>query len=94
MKMNEEHREAEGRFYKKCAEMLGAAHQYQPWDGRPPNRWNNRHPGNGRFAGFGAIRMFSPSCIHVCLRHPVGVNQMCYSTEEAFNLLEKILKQD
>lgn len=90
--MNEQYHEAEGRFYSRCAEILGIDHQYQPWIGRPPNRWNNRSPGNGRFGGFGAIRRFSPNYIHICLRYPVCINQICDSEDEAFKLLVSLQK--
>jgi hypothetical protein len=85
--MREEKHEAEGRFYRTVAEMLGAPYEYTPWTGRGPNRWNNRHPGNGRFPGFGTIKMFSPTSIHVCLRAPVAVNRMCRSPQEVYDLI-------
>jgi hypothetical protein len=85
--MRKEHIEAEGRFYATVAEMLGTSYDYKPWTGRPPNRWNNRHPGNGRFPGYGTIKMFSPTSIHVCLRAPVPINRMCRSEDEVYDLL-------
>lgn len=85
--MREEHREAEGRFYQTVAEMLGTTHDYKPWTGRGPNRWNNRHPGNGRFPGFGTVRYFSPTCIHVCLHAPRSINRMCASAEAVYAIL-------
>jgi hypothetical protein len=84
--MREPHREAEGRFYARCAEILGVPHTYRPWVGRPPNRWNNRRPGNGRFEGVGLIRMFSPTCIQVCLRDP-AFSGLLRSPEAVYALL-------
>jgi len=61
-----------------------------PWIGRSPNRWNNRHPGNGRFPGFGTIRMHAPNHIHVALRQPVILNRVCRSSDEVYDLLRKL----
>jgi hypothetical protein len=72
------------------ARLLDAVHTYRPWIGRPPNRWNNRHPGNGRFPGFGAIRMHAPNHIHVALRQPVILNRVCRSSDEVYDLLRKL----
>lgn len=81
--MNEDRLAVEERFYRTCAELLGATHQYSPWTGRPPNRWNNRRPGNGRFPGFGTIRMFGQRSVHVSLRHPFVLNRHFTSVDEA-----------
>jgi hypothetical protein len=72
------------------ARLLDAVHTYRPWIGRPPNRWNNRHPGNGRFPGFGTIRMHAPNHIHVALRQPVILNRVCGSSDEVYDLLRKL----
>jgi hypothetical protein len=85
--MNEKDFEAEGRFYARCAEILGCAYAYRPWTGRPPNRWNNRHPGNGRFPGFGTIRRFSASSIHVSLRAPRSINAVFSNETDVFAAL-------
>lgn len=82
--MREEFHEAEGRFYATCAELLGTSHSYKPWSGRPPNRWNNRHAGNGRYPGFGTIQMYSPTLIRVNLRAPRSINRMFRSAEEVY----------
>lgn len=87
--MREEHHELEGQFYAECARLLGAEHTYTPWIGRGPNRWNNRHAGNGRFPGFGTIKMFGPNAIHVCLHTPRVVNRYVRSPEEAYALLSR-----
>jgi hypothetical protein len=88
--MKAEQHELEESFYRECARLLDAVHTYRPWIGRPPNRWNNRHPGNGRFRGFGTIRMYGPNNIHVSLRHPVILNRTCRSVEEAYDLLRRL----
>lgn len=44
-------------FYKRCSEILGIDHV---WNTPVPHRtrWNNRNIGNGRFPGFGLIRIY------------------------------------
>lgn len=86
--MNEEKHAVEQGFYQRCAELLGASHTYKPWVHHKITRWNNRTPGNGRFPGFGTIKMFGPTLIHVSLRHPCVVNRVCRSQDEVFALLE------
>lgn len=88
--MREEHHAAEEAFYRECARLLDAVHTYHPWIGRPPNRWNNRNPGNGRFPGFGTIRMYGPNYIHISLRQPVVVNKVCRSQNDVFRLLRRL----
>jgi hypothetical protein len=88
--MNPEQHAVEERFYRECARLLDVVHAYTPWIGRPPSRWNNRHPGNGRFPGFGTIRMHGPNHIHVALRQPVILNRVCRSVEEVYDLLRKL----
>ena len=85
--MNEKDFEAEGRFYTRCAEILGCDHNYRPWNGRPPNRWNNRTPGNGRFPGYGTIRRFSSNAIHVSLRVPQAINAVFHQEEDVYAAL-------
>lgn len=87
--MNAEHHELEGQFYQECARLLSVPYTYTPWTGRGPNRWNNRHAGNGRFDGFGTIRMFSPNCIHLSLRAPRPINCVVRSVEEVYALLQR-----
>jgi hypothetical protein len=89
--MNNGRHEAEEAFYRECARLLDASHIYRPRIGQP-NRWNNRHPGNGRFPGFGTIRMHSPGQIHVSLRQPLPVIRTCRSPEEVFRLLRHLMR--
>lgn len=87
--MNEKSSVEEG-FYQTCAAMLGVAYQYKPGPYRL-TRWNNRNPGNGRFPGYGMIRMYGPNSIHVCLRHPEVVNRRCTSMDEVFELIRGMI---
>lgn len=43
-------------FYEQCAEVLGMEHEFRQPPGRR-TRWNNRRLGNGRFPGFGLVRI-------------------------------------
>jgi hypothetical protein len=88
--MKPEQHAVEESFYRECARLLDAVHTYRPWIGRPPNRWSNRHPGNGRFPDFGTIRMHAPNHIHVALRQPVNLNRVCRSVDEVYDLLRKL----
>ena len=88
--MKPEQHALEENFYRKCAGLLDAVHTYKPWTGRLPSRWNNRHPGNGRFPGFGTIRMYAPNHIHVSLRQPVVLNRVCQSVEDVYDLLRRL----
>jgi hypothetical protein len=88
--MKAEQHSLEESFYRECARLLDVVHTYRPWIGRPPNRWNNRHPGNGRFPGFGTIRMHALNHIHVSLQQPVILNRVCHSMEEVYDLLRKL----
>lgn len=92
--MRSEYREVEEGFYQECARLLGVSHTYIPWPSptREPNRWNNRHAGNGRFDGCGTIKLFSPSCIHISLRHPVRLNCVCTSVEQALERIGKLVE--
>ena len=61
--------EVEG-FYQSVAKLLGSEHEYKPFPYRKRTRWNNRTAGNGRFVGFGVVRVYSSSVIHVMLNSP------------------------
>jgi hypothetical protein len=67
--MNEENSVEEG-FYNQVAEILGIDSNYKPFPYSKKTRWNNRSPGNGRFNGYGIVRWFSSSQIHVQLYNP------------------------
>lgn len=76
-------------FYQKCAELLGTTYDYKPFPYAKRTRWNNRAPGNGRFGGFGLIRLFG-STVHMSLKAPVKVNRWFTSREDALAFLEGI----
>jgi hypothetical protein len=88
--IDEKHR-TQSAFYAECAALLDTTHDYEPWIGRPPNRWNNRKPGNGRYPGFGCVRWFGPTHIHVMLHTPMIVNKVARSSEEAIAILKSAM---
>ena len=58
-------------FYTVVAELLECAgHSYQKFPYSKRTRWNNRAAGNGRYPGFGIVRRFSSTNIHVQLTKP------------------------
>lgn len=86
-----EEREARVRreqdFYNGCAEILGVEHKYHvPYFRK--TRWNARTLGNGRFPGYGVVRMFNASCIQVMLTRPT-VNKVFDCKEDVFEFLKE-----
>jgi hypothetical protein len=88
--MKEEKIKAEEPFYRRCAELLGCTHEYRPFPWRKRTRWNNRAAGNGRYEGYGLIRMFGPTTIHVSLHSPIRVNRWFSSPEAVYSFLENL----
>lgn len=84
--MNEEQKMVEEGFYKKCAELLGVPDTYRRYPYSKRTRWNNRAPGNGRFEGYGMIRLFG-SKVHMALRSPIAANRWFNTTDEALAFL-------
>lgn len=87
MERHEMH-EVEQGFYQRCAELLGVPNTYRPRPYKRVTRWNNRDAGNGRFEGFGLIRMFAGSNVHIALVHPIKVNKWFSKPEDAIAFLE------
>lgn len=56
-------------FYRECARLLDCEHEGEPFKYYRRTRWNNRVPGQGRFAGHGIIRVFGDK-VHVSLTNP------------------------
>lgn len=81
------------KFYEECGKILGVEHDYVvPYHAHKyANRWTNRLPGNGRFSGFGIIKMYGSTCIHIALTAPKPVTATAKSTEEALELLRSIV---
>lgn len=79
--------EVEG-FYLRCASILQCG--WHTFNAQPSfmRRWN-RQLGNGRFPGFGLIRVFGPRTIQVALRWP-GCNKTFNSYEGALAFLEEV----
>jgi hypothetical protein len=75
-------------FYQACSDLLGTDNNYRPRPyGEHRTRWNNRVAGNGRFEGFGLIRMYGLQTIHICLSKPKNINQVFGSMEDALEYL-------
>lgn len=75
-------------FYTKCGEILTISHTYNTPYARK-TRWNDRKPGNGRYEGFGTIRRFSESLIHVTSKYPG--QKVFQSEQEVYDYLSTIL---
>ena len=74
-------------FYNRCAEILNVAHEYHE-PVRRRNRWNTRFLGNGRFPGYGVIRMYNASCIHIIFSKPT-VSKIFECDTDVFAFLEE-----
>lgn len=84
-------------FYRDVSDLLGIPNNYR-YDvysvgGKYRTRWNNRKPGNGRFEGYGVIRFFSPTIIHVAITRPVLLTGIYNSKEEVLAVLKKTLDE-
>ena len=77
-------------FYTQVAEILGVSLNYRHYPFKRPTRWNNRTAGNGRFEGYGLIRMFGPNCIHVSLTNPIKVNRIFSNVEDVYAFLRTL----
>lgn len=73
----------ERAFYAECEEILGVDHAFKERFERL-NRWNHRMPGNGRFPGYGLVRLYSSGTVHISFaRH----NRVYQSREAALEAL-------
>lgn len=76
-------------FYHKCSEILKVPHNYvEPFSRR--TRWNNRNPGNGRYKGYGLIRRYSSTSIHV--QFGCKGSGIFKSEDEVYEFLKNIIK--
>jgi hypothetical protein len=73
-------------FYQNVSDLLKCDdHKYfETYEKK--TRWNNRNPGNGRFANHGLVRYYNSSCVHVNLYNP-GIFGI-FSVEDTLNLLK------
>lgn len=93
-------------FYAECAALLGTDTQpwnslndvifiYDRETGEKAMsnscRWFGREPGNGRFPGFGVIRLYG-STVHIQLHHPTRISATVDSWNAALDLLRDKLK--
>jgi len=89
-------------FYGECAKIFDTEHQYR--DGVPRSkvnrdceiytpctratRWGGRSPGNGRFPGFGLIRVFG-TVVHISIHTPKKISATITGLEEALLYLRE-----
>jgi len=76
-------------FLSECARLLGTDHEWVKPAWRV-TRWYPRDPGNGRFPGFGVIRVYSENVIHVQLYHPVSISRVFASKEGVLDYLRSL----
>jgi hypothetical protein len=76
-------------FYAKCDEIFKQSHG-PPTTKKYCRRWGQRTPGSGRFEGYGLVRWFSPSNVHIALRHPVEL-QTSVTAVEAIDIITKLI---
>ena len=102
MKLEERVKEEEN-FYRLCAEILGTEHQYRDGVPRPKvdregksyipssrsTRWGGREPGNGRFPGFGSIRLHWPDLVLIRLNRPKKIYANITGRDEALQYLKQ-----
>jgi hypothetical protein len=92
--MKENEKDVEQGFYEECAKLLNCAeHTYRAFPYRKRTRWNNRAEGNGRFPGFGLIRMFSPNLISVAVKTPALQGQYS-STQAALDAIKSAIARN
>ena len=91
------------KFYERCAELLGVPHEHNTFNDNiyrhdrngvlcmtNAGRFAGRMPGNGRFQGYGLIRLYG-SKVHVCLTKPISINKLFDSEEECLVFLQSII---
>lgn len=78
-------------FYIECDRIFGQSHP-APKERRPmrTGRWGPREPGPGRFEGYGIVRWFSPTTVHVALRNPVNLHAVL-TPEQALALISRLM---
>jgi len=63
-------------FYTMCASILDIEIEDHSFSHYKRTRWNNRSPGNGRFPGFGLIRIYG-DMIHITTKN----NNMTFASK-------------
>lgn len=77
----------DAEFYHRVAEIIGGKHEGQPFRWHARTRWNNRIAGQGRYPGFGTVRLFG-DIVHVALRNPVVMHATIEGREAAIAAIE------
>ena len=74
-------------FYEECDKIFGQSH-LPPTTQRYRGRWGPRTPGSGRFEGYGLVRWFSPSLVHISLRQQVALQTYMTAHEALVRIAE------
>ena len=75
-------------FYEICSEMFSLEHI--PPSVLKKTRWGPREPGPGRLLGYGLVRWYSETSIHVMLKHPIKSTITFNDPKIALDYLDKI----
>ncbi len=76
-------------FYKECDQLFKQSHP-PPTTSKYRRRWGPRSPGSGRFEGYGIVRWFSPTTVHIAIRVPVPI-RVTVTAAEALKLIAAII---
>ncbi len=77
-------------FYSECARLLNSDHEFVDNIPVRRGRWGPRYPGNGRFPGFGTIRIYSDILIHMSLNRPETIVKTFDSKEKVLEFLREL----
>jgi hypothetical protein len=80
----------DAEFYQRVAAIIGGTHEGQPFRWHARTRWNNRIAGQGRYPGFGTVRLFG-DIVHVALRHPVALHAAIEGREAAIAAISEAM---
>ena len=83
-----EARDAE--FYQQVATIIGGVHEGRPFEWHARTRWNNRIAGQGRYPGFGTVRLFG-DVVHVALREPAPLHAVIEGRQAALDAIRSAI---
>lgn len=80
------------QFYQHLAGILQCEYDGKPFAFHKRTRWNNRTAGQGRYLGFGIVRVFGDR-VHVALTHPIVVCKVFDSKDDVIALFKTLSTQ-